>query len=179
MNWANIKTNLFAVLFLMLRRWQFECPTALVAKKPSKQGGRVTNFSIHYSILSSREFGFFGSWILHGEGSLLHSLPLVAPKVDQWQRAMQLKEVSKDTATCNAVLQLQWKKGIRWVHNNVLFFQGMWHPRKKERYRTSTMRFFLIELGWCSHMFLILRPLLRSICYIFSHLLTISGLLST
>lgn len=77
-----------------------------MAKTPSKQGGRV----------------FLGPESCNVEGPLPHSLPLVAPKVDQWQRVMQLKEVSKDTATCNAVLQLQWKKGIRWVHSNVLFF---------------------------------------------------------
>lgn len=64
---------------------------------------------------------------------------------------MQLKEVSKDTATCNAVLQLQWKKGIRWVHSHVLLLARDVAPmRKGERYNIDNE--FIFDWTWYSHL---------------------------
>eukprot|EP00434_Breviolum_minutum_P008041 symbB.v1.2.007089.t1/scaffold431.1/size205911/2 len=50
-----------------------------------------------------------------------NSCTVAAGEVDQWQRAMQLKEVSKDTATCNAAINAcdgpgQWSMALQCLH---------------------------------------------------------------
>lgn len=150
---SNIKTNLFAVLFLMLRRWQFECPTHLWQKN-SKQGGRVTNFSIPFYFLEN-------SASLGPESCMLkfHSLIpylLLHPRWTNgkgpcsWKKFQRTPPLAMPCCSCNG------RKGFVGFIVRFYFFHGMWHPQEKERYRTSTMRFF--DWTWYSHMFLTLPP---------------------